>query len=438
MTGPTLYHRLFSGAAALMVASVLAFCFMVLGQTEIFAATPSTHYHDTQNRWSKDVAQSKMTVAQAEELMKMNGLVSAIDANGGGYVKELKAMAIHEADGRLSAVNEGSLAYCAFQIYHTNIPSYAQSAGMSEKAYIQSLLTDPNTCAKAGYSVLSGLIASSGYEGGICRYGGQITEYKETGSCSVVRELKIIIGLLDGTLTQEVVTDKKSTDYGNVIIKDGSGEIVTTLNCQDRSRSLALALRKANDAYITTAFEAAEDEAVRLTERDSGRGGQSHDFAPAGSWLFEKGTPLKEVRGKIFDTYCLKVYFDYFNALRAMVTHGQLIESLIIVEVVDKLMNLACEYAIDVATQFIDGMLNKFCLAIPSLNIGLTISGGGGGSCNGVSLGNLLAVGYGQLDASAVEKGLVSWPKGVGLPPVSGMSTGRPDTPPLLLDLRRQ
>lgn len=422
MIRASFYHRVFSGAAALMVASVLAFCFMLLAHTEIFAATPTTHYHDTQNRWGKDIAQSKMTVGQAETLMQMNGLMAAIDANGGSYVKELKAMAIHEADGRLGAVNEGSLAYCAFQIYHTNIPSYAQSNGMSEKAYIQALLTDPNACAKAGASVLSGLIASSGYEKGICRYGGQITEYQETASCSVVRELKIIIGLMDGTLTQEVVTDKDSPDYGNIIIKDGGGEIVTTLNCQDRSRTLALALRKANDAYMAMSFESAEDEAVRLAERDSGRGGLT-------------GKPLQEMRGKVSDTYCLGAYFDYLNVLRLLVSKGTLLEAALM-SVVSSLMNYACHYVFAVASAAASSVLNAFCLNIPTLDLGLSLNSGSGGSCNGISLADLLATQYGHANPAAA--GASFWPAGVGLPPINGLPTHRPETPPLFFDLRLQ
>ncbi len=413
-----------------MVASVLAFGAMLLGHM-----TTAEAYNDTQSRWS-EVTKSKKTVDQAEDLMGKNGLMAAIEANGGGYTNELKAMAIHEADGRLGAVNEGSLAYCAFQIYHTNIPAFASRKGMSEKAYIQALLTDPATCAEAGGWVLSDMISRHGYDKGICYYGGQITEYKETGSCSMLREIKIIIGLIDGTLKQEVVTDKDSPDYGNVIIKDNSGEIVTTLNCQDRSKKLALALRKANDAYMTTAFEAGERESVSLTERDSGRAGIKYEGVPEDDWRYEKGTPLKEVRGKIADTYCLKVYFDYFNFLRGLMSTGQLIEAAIMA-VVEQILDYACEYATEVATQFIDSTLNKFCLSIPTLHVGLNFSHGSATSCSGFSLADVLAVGYGQIDAEDFENG-VSWPSDGGMPPVAGMPTGRPDVPHLLLDLRRQ
>jgi len=341
--------------------------------------------------------------------MEGNGLKSSIEGTGGGYAKELLAIAILESEGVLGAVNKGGPAYCAFQIYHTNVPGRSAVNGVDGNTYVHKLLTDPAFCAKEGAFILSDRIRIDGYEGGICSYAGYRDEYLKKGSCKRLEYVKMIVSIIDNDIEYEVITDTGSADYGKTKVTTSRGEVLTVLNCaqQDTTqKSFAKALAKARESYLTMTMKDIDDMAAKMNESAA-------------------ASPPRAMGGKIEDMYCLWPYFDLAGAIRLLISQAMWVEGFISA-VIDQFLTYVCEYV----REMVQGVLSAFCLPFPKITIGQDLESMKRTSCDGLSLGSVIAV---QQKYVSLEQA-VQWLG--GLPPTNAMPTTRPAAPYPFEDIR--
>jgi len=100
--------------------------------------------------------------------------------------------------------------------------------------------------------------------------------------------------------------------------------------------------------------------------------------------------PKKNLRGKIFDTYCLSMYYDFYDLIQGLIGYATIIY-MAIKAAIDALLNYVCEYVNAAA----ENVLNAFCLPLPKINLSLDLPAIKGSSCDGVSLADLIKVGPG-------------------------------------------
>ncbi|HAX90872.1 MAG TPA: hypothetical protein DCY07_01500 [Rhodospirillaceae bacterium] len=405
-------HNSLKACAGLMVISLLAFTVLLLTPYQTWAKDNYTQNHDNDGERTK-AALEKMTV---------NGLLNAIDRVGGSYALQLKAIAIRESDGFLDALNKKSLTLCAFQVHPMHFDTYAAKNGMTRQQFMNALVTSPEICAETGAAILMGHIDRQGPVGGFCGYAGT-AEYKifqKTGTCPMYTDVEIYMNAINGTLTQEVIADIKSPDYGNIILRGASGKLLTILNCQDHSKEFARALVDAHKAYMGAMSEDADETA----------------WLDAGS---EASKPQRDARGKITMVYCLFPLIQYFDTLRLLVGGLEALQN-IIWDWSQSLLNAVCSYLTKFNETLIFSELAKHCISLPDLNLGVDLPALDRKTCgsNSLSLGTILATDQGLGNIEDLISDAAGWQSSKGLPPVKGLLTNRPESPNLFYNLRRQ
>ncbi len=342
----------------------------------------------------------------AKKEMENNHVIDWIRHYAPQYEKELLAIAYHESGGLLHKKN-GEFAFCTFQIYYTNMPSWKTYVNESGESYPdikngddfkQKILQDPRLCTATGAYILKTFLRN-GYDIGVCQYGGQGPPKGQSfvGSCCLLEELKRIISVVDGhPYTPVIVTDPTSPHYADVKTKDSRGQTIYIPNCLGdvsaadgkTQHDLVQGLLKGATAYQNAVLIATGEVFVDTFES-------------------QRKDPILKGKGELDKKYCISFKIGSFlEFIRDFLTNFKSAIKTLIMKYIKELVNYVCEYA----AEAINAALSSICLPIPDLSLSLDMNLGGfeTKSCDGLSLKSFISA---QSGSPSIGGGSGSTPK---------------------------
>jgi len=370
---------------------------------------------DKQPRWVEPESDAtiKLALARLNDL----GYIAIIDEIGGSYKTILKAIAIHESGGGIKLENKKSGALCAFQVMPANIRAIAKQQHVDPDILTQRLRVDKRYCVELGLRFLKEAIASRGsLELGLCQYNGQISMLKDLKWCWAVEEYTIMSKSIDGTRISEIVTDKTSPDFTDVVHKDEGGAVIgTTLNCHDRTETLAKALNKMSDNYkIYTSGIREEVYYDSIRQQAS-----------------QKESPIPSAK-KLMCIDDITAFMDMSRGLMKGVKALDALFSYIVKQVLDA----ACNWAIDNLVTPIENFMDSICLPIPDLSYSMSMKSVKRKGCNGVSLGQALVESGAGLTPQDIQNGMHNLYSMSGVPAINSIPSFSWQTPSFAAPLR--
>lgn len=346
--------------------------------------------------------------------MRSNGLLEAIDSVWAGNPAGPdigRAIACHESSGVTGALEygrqKGAGGACAFQIDpKSDYSSVASGIGVKREEFLDKILSDPVSCAKAGYYVLRSLSgAGRGLPGGLCNYfgGAHYKEFAVCGKCLMEKEILLVReyveSAMNGTdpdLNIEVQKDPTKDCYGCYTISGGSVGTIAVLNCHSQDKSFSSDLAKAAIEY-QNAVVIASSEAEILT------------------WNAQVNHPVLLKRP---DLVCIDRIDTYFGGLTSLIDDYQdgTLEKKLgnkIIQGINGLGEQLLQAACSVAVQGVNNLLEMICLPLPDLSLpNFQFPGLNRISCDGLSLGDYVSVSQngnplGSLKRAGAEAGLL-------------------------------
>jgi len=234
---------------------------------------------------------------------------------------------------------------------------------------------DPKLSTDAGYKVFNEQMGWWGGtpEAGICGFAGRGKIFKATGDCDALMPVKYYTAYYSGNpWTIAPVVKIEDQNIGKAHLIDDSGKVVgMILECEDRTGKIAASLAKAAKQYGVSRSDVAQQTFANTV-------GEIHK---AGGIM-----PTGDIREK----FCLDDMSLSFDASRALLSGARLFSSMIS-NILNNILNQACEFVRSTIMTAIDNMLNVICIPVPDFHMSLDLPTLQRKGCTGgMSIGNTL------------------------------------------------
>ena len=274
-------------------------------------------------------------------------------------------------------------------------------------------MSDPEFCVRAGYHVLTEKMndprAKGSIDRALCLYGGQVTALKTYDWCWAMDEYRYMVHIINkGPVLLDTNNDRKSPDYATTTVKAADGTVLgKSLNCQDHTTTrLAQAFAKMEDYYKMYTSEVREKT-----------------YTTGVLSMMSRNTRPIPSTGKL---WCIDDVLFYFDLVRAAMD-GATVMNAILVGLLAGVLDRLCEFVIESVLTVANNFLNSVCLPLPDFSFSISGPNLKKTGCNGISLGQALAVNGSTLTPEQVKAGMHEMYEGIpGINSLPSFSWGSP------------